>query len=315
MVMYNFIVCVAVLFLLPAPPIFGKKITWSLDSIRGRELELHLNAYYTALGYIQSLDESSIPRISTESEGNTYYYLARNLHKPRFFLMEISINPLPFSGVLIREHASGAWHRADVGERSNLLGILTAGFPEPGALSFFVGSVANFGPEDSLDHITGRGFGGALLSVGNYHIVYNRMVPDWWAEGEVKLKGTDIRTQKRLSWSIRTGTKIHSHPNIANTFYFAISRDRVDLKNNAQRNISHWLLRNSELEYRVDMNYRFRFTRYFLLAGKKFPAQSGQWTFSLGVGLLRQLATGYSGELARSLGPQWSLLVRPNVEF
>jgi len=316
-----FIFCIAILAIWA--PGFGKSFTIPLDTIQDRELEIDLDPYYSALDLIFSIDSNPIPKFDPNEEMGTYSYLFWNMAKPRFGLLEISFNPLPFSGAMIHDHSSSVYRKADFGDGSvNGINALTTGFPEPWAVSYFLGNVVDLMQSDTAAQSYGRGFGGALLSLGNYHIVSNHFVEDYWAEGELKLKGTISNPSRHMSWSFRVGGKVHSHPEIYNTLYFSIKRDRVDLKEPSGWTLKTLIIRNSEVEARADIriprdvqlwNY---FTRFSLLAGKKWPSASGNWAFSLGIGAQLDLKSGYRGELDATVPKQlWSLMLRPNVIF
>jgi hypothetical protein len=309
--------------------IYAKTVgPWSLDSAGRTELEIQLDPYYSAVDYIFSLTKDPIPRIDSEKESGIYSYLIRNFLHPRFGLVEISLNPLPVAGVILKREARGFYDNSEFfkSERDpnapdgqstgiNFIKALTVGFPEPGALSFFLGNVGNFtdGPEANAE-ITGKGYSGFLLSIGNYHILNNLLIADYWGESEMKLKGDDIKKSRKMSWSFRVGSKAHSHPEIKNTLYLSIKRDRVDFSK-GKGGLWAFFYENSEMEGRVDLNYDLEPANYLLLGGKKFPADSGNWAFSLSVGVLRQTLAGYKGDLQNQVDEGWSLVIRPNVVF
>lgn len=307
---------------------FATPMTWAkaftYTSANGlHELEFEIDAYYSAVDYIGSLNESPIPELTPDQEQGVYEHLLQRSLSPRYFIVEASFNPLPFTGAMLQTHATEQYHRMDIGH-GNAIQSLTAGFPEPWAFSCFWGNVVNFVTSDSLRTVTGKGYSGLLLSVGNYHLLSGHFIEEKWAEGEVKLKGSDIRPGRRLSWSFRAGGRLHGELDILNTLYLSVKRDRVDMYRGAA-NENFWkylLFRNSEIEARADMilprspyvwDY---FASGSLLLGKKWPSDNGNWAFALGLGLLYQAEAGYRGELADLVRDQdWSLIFRPNIVF
>lgn len=301
--------------------VHAKTFVFPLDSTHHQEIDLDLDAYYSALSYIKVLREDAKPMV-LKREASIYSYLLMRMHQPSSFLIEASINPLPFTGVLIREHASSVYENAEIGPNLNAISAVTTGFPEPWAMSFFWGNVISFLASETSSVVTGKGYGGTLLSVGNYHIVDHYMVHDYWAEGEIKLKGSDVQPSRHMSWSFRIGAKIHSHPDIFPILYFALKRDRVDLKDYRSKRILDLFIKNSEIELRIDTRVPQTWkawqslTRILLLAGKTWPSNQGNYAFSLGLGVQYQFKQGYRGDLAQKLSEQhWELLVRPNFHF
>jgi len=303
-------------------PCFAKSFTYDLDSNGANQLELDLDPYYSDVDFIFAINQDSVPRLNQEEEMGVYSYLFFNMAKPQFGLLEASINPLPYSGTLLNKNAPSVFDKGQISPGLNAFTALTAGFPEPWAISYFLGNMVDLIDADSANVVRGKGFGGALLSLGNYHILNSQMIPDYWGEAELKLKGSTISRSKKMSWSFRIGTKIHSHTDIYNVLYFSVKRDRVDLKEPLTWNWKNLLLRNSDFELRSDVRFPRGWklwtylTEITALAGKKWPSQSGNWAFSLTTGLQVQLQNGYRGVLASQLPQsQWSILIRPNIEF
>lgn len=308
--------------LLATQSVIGKTYTWELPDGRN-EFELELDAYYSAVDFIGSLTKDSIPNLQPGVEGGLYRTVAMGALNPRFFIVELSFNPLPFGGAIMRSEAPGAYDRFRMG-RGNAIQSLTAGFPEPWAASFFLGNVVNFVSGDSSQKITGKGYSGILASVGNYHLLSGHFVKDYWAEGELKLKGSDVQDIRRLSWSFRIGGRIHDNPDILNTLYLSLKRDRVDYGNSEydSQGLRSLLFRNSEAEVRVDwvVPKDPRIWNYFAsatgLVGKKWPSADRRWALSLGLGLRYQADAGYRGVLRDWAKEQTlSFLIRPNLVF
>ncbi len=313
-----FILCICGL---ASTALWAKAFTFASASGR-HELEFELDPYYSAIDYIGSLDEEPIPALVPGQEQGLYEALLARSLSPRYFVLEASFNPLPFSGAMLQTHQGRAYSKLDYGN-GNLIHSLTAGFPEPWALSCFWGNVVNFVTADSAHSLTGKGYSGLLLSLGNYHLLRGHFIEEPWAEGEIKLKGSELGRDRRLSWSFRAGGRVHGHRDIRNTFYLSLKRDRADFR--LSENLGFWkalVLRNSEVEARIDLTWPRQprlweeLASVMLLGGKKWPSASGDWAFALGFGVLYQTDRAYKGEL----GPwaresEWSLLLRPNIVF
>jgi hypothetical protein len=294
---------------------YAKAIPFVLDSSGRHELEIELDPYYSALDYIVSLTTDPIPRLPKSAEEDIYRFLGQALLNPRTVLMEVSFNPLPFAGVMIREHAKSVYRGADY-NGTNILGALTEGFPEPWAFSLFWGGVVNFYHPELPEVQTGRGYSGFLISGGNYHILRNHWYPDKWMELETKVKGSDITPDRNLSWSFRVGTKLHGNSEVASTMYVAIKRDRADFVPPGPFSFIDIFVRNSEIEFRTDMSYQGQFTHLMVLAGKKWPFKEGKLIASLGIGAQKRMGNSYSGSL-KPLADEagWSIMLRPNILF
>ncbi len=276
-----------------------------------QEFEAEVDPYYSAIDWIVPLTQEAVPVVDPSQESGVYGYLLKNLYKPRFGLLEASLNPLPILGVYTKQDQRKFYDRAGISSNVNLISIVTNGFREPGAVSFFLGNVANF-KSTGEDQPSGKGYSGYLLSYGNYHIYDNSYIQDHWIETEIKLKGSNNLSNRTLSWSFRVGGKYHLHPEIRDLWYFSIMRDRTDFDASGFS-----LLQNSNFEYRVDFDYmRLKFTRYLLLLGKKFPLHHKKAAITFSVGLLREVEGNYTGKLAASAPTsEWSFIFRPNLSF
>jgi len=299
----------------------AKSFTYQLDSLDHYEAEIDLDPYYSAADLIFSITQDSIPRLAQSQERGAYSYLFFNMGHPRFGLLEVSVNPLPLAGTLLHQNEPQFYSKAALGQL-NVFDALTAGFPEPWAMSYFLGNVVDLVDSNDPTQIRGKGFGGALISVGNYNILANTFVKDLWAEGELKLKGSTITPINKMSWSFRIGTKIHANPEIYDVLYFSVKRDRVDLKEPLTWDLKNLILRNSDIEFRSDIRVPRDwklwdyFTQFLMVAGKKWPSKNGDYAWSLSGGLQLQLQNGYKGSLASRLpAHSWSIILRPNMEF
>ncbi len=264
-------------------------------------------AYYSSAGLYIPLSGAAQPGEGERSEAEIYGALLSRALVPRTLVLEASVNPLPCLGLLLHEWRDG-YQAAQVTDDFNLVRALTAGFEEPFALSVFLGNVADFDVKGRSE-VRGRGYLGVVASGGLGHIKDNTLVEDTWGELEVKLKGDRISEVKKLSWSFRTGVKLHSNPEITDLAYFGVRRSRVDYEEESL------LVANSGIEYRFDLSLDGRPLRHFFLVDKKWPLGKGQLALVLGVGVLWESGAAYTGALAQQGGKAFQFLLRPNVVF
>jgi hypothetical protein len=270
-------------------------------------LLLELGAYYTSAGVYLPLSREPVPHVGERGEVDLYWAILPRTVVPRFLVLEVSVNPMPCLGLLVRDRSPGLYGRSQLDANTNLVRAVTAGFEEPWAASLFLGNVVNFDVPGSGD-VEGKGYFGAVVSGGNWHIKDNLAVDDPWLETELKLKG-DRRSQvKKLSWSFRVGVKLHANPDVVDTAFVGIRRGRVDYAGGPA------LLANSGVEYRFDAALDGRPLRHRLLVDKKWPL-GGRVAASLAVGVLWDEGRSYRGALAADAPERLQLLVRPNVEF
>jgi hypothetical protein len=214
---------------------------------------------------------------------------------------------MPVLGLALRDRSPALYGRSQLDANTNLVRAVTAGFEEPWAASLFVGNVVNFDVPGSRD-VDGKGYFGALVSAGNWHIKDNVAIDDPWLETEVKLKGDRRSRVKKLSWSFRVGVKLHSNPDVVDTAYVGIRRSRVDYAG------APTLLANSGVEYRYDAALDGRPLRHYLIVDKKWPFGT-RVAASLAVGVLWDEGRSYRGALASDTPERLQVLIRPNVEF
>jgi hypothetical protein len=165
--------------------------------------------------------------------------------------------------------------------------------------------------------VNGMGYSGFLLSWGAWSLSDNRMIRDDWIEAEIKMKGDDIRTTRKLGWSFRAGLREHFNPQIRDAIYGSIVRRRTDF------NYSGWYpLRNSSLEIRIDIDKasladfpRIDFLRWSLVLGKKFPFASKKMAWSVSTGVVHEIHPQFTGTLATKSERGWKLVLRPNLEW
>jgi len=284
-----------------------------LDETQQLRIDWGGDAYYSFVGFNGSLlnPQEGQNVIDAAAEGGVYGYLLENFLFPHMLNLELSVNPLPVVGVYLKSEQPSFYDRGKIVTNLNIIESVTSGFPEPGAVSLFLGNnvfLVNFDSGET----EGIGFGGLLLSYGNYHIVSNELVRENWLETEAKLKGISLSETQKLAFSFRVGARFHSHHDIRNTVYISMARSHLD------RQYWGWSpFKNSEAEFRTDFSQSgLQPTRVLILAGKKLPSPEGEYVFSLAVGVEGIFADGYSGNLAkRKLETGWTFLLRPNIAF
>ena len=276
-------------------------------------LELELDPYYTPLSltvpFVPGADERDVEK----SEISTYRDMLSRALVPRFMVLEASVNPLPITGVLIRQNARTFYNHAQTSPSTNLVEALTAGFEEPWAATAFFGKVIDYSQGRQVLGHRDRGYVGYLASYGNYHILNNQLIPDQWYEVEAKIKGDQDTDNRRLKWSYRVGTKRHGNRDILDTYYIGLRRDRTDFK----RTRWSWLL-SSAFEYRMDLDTRFppHAVGHTFLMEKNWSLGWHKAIFSLGFGYLWNSNDKYSGSLAARRNPSsGQLILRPNLKF
>lgn len=274
------------------------------------EWEHELDPYYTNLAYFKTLDDSPIPELGKRSEAQVYRDLFFRSYFPRFILIEASINPLPLLGVYLKsDEGSEIYEDMRITQDLNLVEIATAGFEEPYAISLFLGNMVKYDAADESD-TKSKGFMGYLVSYGHLHIRNNKLIDDRWAEFEWKLKGDQILSDMELSWSFRTGFKIHDNPYITDEFYIAIKRERTQQLGD----IFSWV-QNGGIELKLRMDKQTGNTiGQQLIIDKKIPIKSKGWVLSLGVGIIRDTAKKYSGPLLIDENVT-SFILRPSLSF
>ena len=102
-----------------------------------------------------------LPDPGNKSEREIYQDLLLRSHKPRFILLEFSINPMPVLGAAIRHNSDHFYRQAQFSNDLNIVEILTAGFEEPYAVSLFMGNMVAYGESEAGKN---KGFMGYLIS-------------------------------------------------------------------------------------------------------------------------------------------------------
>ena len=291
----------------------AKSLTWTADSAGRNQAELWLDPYYTAVNGTHTFSSEPIVRLNSDGERDADWWLLEHIVLPRDVLLEGSVNPLPVAGWATRKWARGAYGDASLDE-NNLVQALTEGFPEPWAVSLFLGNVVDFVSAADTTKVNGVGYSGILASWGAWHLVDNRLIRDDWVETEIKIKGDDIRPSRKLGWSFRGGWRENFNDEIRDAVFASIVRSRTDFQ------YAGWNpLRNSSLEMRMDLDRRslprLVVQRISLVVGKKFPFARGKAAFCVSAGLVDDLRPAYDGSL-RPLAPRGpKLLLQPNIDW
>ncbi len=274
------------------------------------EWEHEFDPYYTNIAYFKTLDDSPVPELGKRSESEVYRDLFFRSYLPRFVLVEASINPLPVMGVLLRDRARGdVYDQVEVSEDFNLIEVATTGFEEPYALSLFLGNMVKYESADGTG-IQSKGFMGYLASYGHWHIRKNRIVSDRWGEFEWKLKGDQILSDRKLSWSFRFGFKIHDNPLITDEFYMAVKRERVQERGD----VYSWIQNGGiEFKYRMDKDNGGTIGQQ-IIVDKKIPIKKKGWVVSLGIGFIRDTPRKYRGNLLIDK-TETAFVLRPSITF
>lgn len=271
-------------------------------------VEYELDPYYTNVGLYVPLTDKDIQTVDLGSEEHIYSTLLKDYFTPRFFLLEASVNPLPWLGTVVRRNYTDAYQDAEVSADLNLIEALTEGFEEPYALSFFVGNIIRFklAKEKKAEAIN-KGYSGFVISVGDRHIKKNTLIDDHWYEIEWKLKGDRRIGPIYHSWSFRIGTKIHDNPEISDVSYFGIRRELFNRELKGYK-----FLQNTGIDVRVDFsNDNSNLVQSVLYVEKRWNRESGVFTMGIGV---KRTTDKYRGSLADD-GDQTRLILRPGYLF
>jgi len=275
------------------------------------ELDFDLDAYYTSVDLIGSLTDKPIPYVGEKKEFEIYRDLLFSSYLPRFFLLEASINPMPCLGVVVKKNFRDTYEDADMGEDFNWVKVITAGFQEPWAASFFLGDVVSFSRAGQKKECWNKGFMGYLLSVGNYHIKDNELIRDDWYEVEWKIKGDRESPTQKLHWSFRIGGKFHANPDVTDVLYVSLRRSRLDFLASETS-----FLKNSGFEYTVDVSsHSLQFVRHYFKVDKKWPVKDKRFAVTLALGVIWESDKRYHGRLRDEGVDNLQFLLQPNIEF
>lgn len=272
------------------------------------EIEYELDPYYSNVGLYIPFNDNPIPTVELKNEPDIYFNLLQDALTPRFFVIELSVNPLPILGVYLNKNHKDFYDQADISNDLNLIAALTEGFEEPYALSFFLGNVIKFNLPDQKDNkAVNKGYSGLLLSLGDHHIRSNTLINDKWHELEWKLKGDRRLGDIYHSFSFRVGLKEHQNQNIEDSFYFGIRRE---LFNSTIADYRYY--ENIGIDFRVDFSQETQhIIQAQLFIDKHWPTDKGELTFGIG---LQKVDQKYLGPLSH-LNQDVQLILRPGIKF
>ena len=302
-----------VLALLWAPPrcLAAEAVDAPPPTVFAPEFSLELDAYYTSASMSLPLTGTPVPNLGDMSEADIYRYLMVRSLLPRFASLEASVYPMPALGVYLKSNHPSTYENADIGADVNLIESLTAGFREPYALSLFFGTLGDFVQPGETRKGGNRAYVGYLVSYGNRHIKDNELIPDDWWEFEWKLKGDRDFENEKLNWSFRLGTRVHAHPEIADTLYLGLRRSNVDYKGA----VLSWM-KNSSVTFMSEFSAdNGHFLRQEVIFGKTYPLESLHVALALDFGGIWQAGDSYSGTLADEAVDNFIFVFRPNIVF
>ena len=296
----------------PSPAAAGEQCPLPSQSANQAEFVWETDPYYTQVSLHIPLSDAPIPEFTDVSEFRIYRKLFFDSLVPQFMLVEAAVFPMPLLGVTLKHYTPEFYRGFNVGSGSlNLLEAVTAGFQEPYAFSLFFGDMVSFVRPGEDKVCTNKGYMGYMISYSNQHIKRNVLVPDHNIEFEWKTKGERVFKDDKLSWSFRVGSKIHQHPEIANTIYLGFRRSNLDFKASVFS-----FLDNSTVDLRWDFSAKNgRPLRQEYVIGKKYPIARWKVAMKMDVGLIWEDQARYSGRLRDKDFQNVTAVLRPNIEF
>ncbi len=272
------------------------------------EIDYELDPYYSNIGVFIPLKNEAIPTVALKNERDIYLGLLKDALTPSFFVIEISVNPLPILGVYLKKHQASFYNDAQLSDNLNLIEVFTEGFEEPYALSFFLGNVIKFTlPDETELKSINKGFSGFLVSIGDQHIRSNTLYDDHWMEVEWKLKGDRRIGDIYHSFSFRAGIKNHDHKNIENSYYFGIRREFFNSKVK-----KYGFFENIGIDFRMDFSQKTNNRiQSELFIDKRWPTPNAE--ISIGFGF-KKVKDKYLNELS-DLNQDFQLILRPGISF
>ena len=274
------------------------------------EVVPELTAYYTSLALYLPLTDAALPDNTGDDELEIYRTLLLNSLRPQLVLLEASVYPMPLAGTWLKRKRPGLYEDARVRGDLNLVESVTAGCPEPAALSLFLGSAMNLVRPGQPRRGSNKAHVGYLLSIGDRHIHENVLIDDDWYELEWKLKGEREFEDDRLSWSFRLGTKRHTNEEIADTVYVGLKRGNLDYR----APFLGWLT-NSSADLQVAATTDgLALAQAELLLEKRYPLERWGFAIALETGFVYENNRAYTGSL-RDDDDNFIFVLRPNVAF
>lgn len=276
------------------------------------EVMWEFDPYYTNVGLYAPLTSTPIPTITSDNETEIYSKLIEGSAIPRYMLLEASVYPMPVLGTYLKSHTPGFYDQGEIGHSGiNIFESVTAGFQEPWAVSAFFGNIAKLVRPGETRRGSNLGYTGYLVSAGSKHIKDNVMISDTWYELEWKIKGKRDYPNDKLQWSFRVGGKFHDNPEVTDVVYASIHRSNLD----ANSPFLHWI-KNTEFDLKLHFSQNDgQLVRGELIAGKKYPLASKDYTPTLSAGFVWSSPHEYSGALLNRDKNLVTLVLRPSIEF
>ncbi len=197
----------------------------------GATLSLDLYESYLSL-HIDLRKQQSMQIGLGESEKKLYSIFLQNILTPGFLLLETTSYPLAHISTWLEKSHENLYQRFNYNEQ-NLLATLSAGPEEPYALSFFLGEIAPLWDSQKDTATTskkqvGSIITGQLISLGDKHLEYNQLFPDWWLEYKWKIKGQRKTKNDFINFHFQFGFKLHENKNFYRFLLFGLSRERYN---------------------------------------------------------------------------------------
>lgn len=274
------------------------------------EIVVEPDAYYSNVGFFVPLTDDPVPDLNVTNEIDIYRQLLLTSWPPRFFLLELSVDPLPILGVYLKKNHRHHYDKGKFGD-SNVIESLTAGFQEPYALTFFFGNVVTLIRPGEERKSTNKGYQGWMFSVGDQHIKDNELINDKWLQVEWKLKGDREFANVIHRWSFRVGSTLHENQGIEDSAYIGMRRNNLDFDSPVFA-----LLPNSNINLQSDFSLNDgRFIRQEVTIGKKYPLKNYDLGLSLDLGFIWESSARYSPRYRDPNDSRFTVILRPNIEF
>ncbi len=277
------------------------------------EFEYELDAYYSNISWTFPLTHKPIANARDKSEWDIYTDLLLKAIPPRFIILELSLNPLPVTGVYLKDKERQFYDDSVIFNDLNLVEAITAGFEEPYAVSLFIGNTVKFTRPGTRKAGSNRAYAGLLISWTDKHIKQNDLIDDQSYEIEWKILGSRDLNDYKLKWSYRIGAKLHEHPEITDSVYIGFRRSRLDFESAA----FSWI-NNSAFEVTsIFSKETYNPIGHEIYFEKKFPTTIGgkKVGINFGLGYIYQGANKYTGTLKQQGVNTDQIIIRPNIQF
>ena len=270
---------------------------------------------------------AATPIFHPKNEHALYSWLLLRTLAPRYIVLQGTLYPTATLSSYLETFHPKTYQRFEW-KGWNCLHSLSGETEEPGAVSLLVGNVAYLGYRETLAdgrkrlRQSGSGMAGLLFSGGQFHILDNIRINDWWWQAELVMTGLlNEKNVRKIQWNFRLGIKNHSNMFVQDVMMLSVFRDQTDWR------VRHWSFsKNAVFRYEMFMPLRrdFRqgrfFSRQMLLYGKKFPfvLWNRRMAVRLAGGMLAEIIRSYNHE-QRRFQPGRELriiyLIQPGVEF